>query len=271
VSHCLEHGHGWIRQVVCRLLGAYFGAVGHGEGLQQVIISTNGPASWIAEASCFVRLGQSFCRQLLLSEELPSSLATQLIKNLLYVGLAFYRHPFAPSTRLLNRAALDDNVDAEEDGASATSLQARQEEEIQENGASSDRVRSGEFPALHWIFRRLSFIARRVSQEASPTVWVSPSEFGANFCNQKGVVYRWFAGMAAAMQPEDLVEFLVPIIAPTFRDLDSAVTGAVFCSSFLLTLSQILLHWLVKCRSWSASVWARWLSTERTLPFECKW
>ena len=115
-------------------------------------------ATWIAEPSRFYQLGQALCRQLPGSAAVPTATATQVLKNLLYLGLVFYRHPALPAT-----------VPPTEE-AEPAAVEGKRKERTREKPADGAPATASRFPALHWLFRRLSFIARRAAKEAADTV-----------------------------------------------------------------------------------------------------
>ncbi|KAJ7707727.1 armadillo-type protein [Mycena rosella] len=177
VAHLL-FPHSWVRTASCRLLGTLFTTVPPAPPQDLVQSSpVSGPG--------MREVATKLCTQLK-SEHLDEALSLQVVKNLFYIGKCFYAVP----------------------------LLTPEEVEAEKNASTGDEdVQDGkDLNPLPWLFSKLSYqirsahIARRNRSFSAP-----------NWSQQPLAALRWFAAMAAHMDPERLEKFLVHVLTPAYR------------------------------------------------------
>jgi len=120
------------------------------------------------------------CMVSCLLEHFNDGMGNQVVKNLLFIGKYFYSNP------TLQVLTTQDAPISLEDGI--------EEDEI-----------PSKFNTLHWLFRRLSFIARK--GETKQKIWV----------------FRWFAAMVTQIEDLSTLEsFLIPVLVPMYRVAEKA-------------------------------------------------
>ncbi|KAL1915418.1 uncharacterized protein VTP21DRAFT_6876 [Calcarisporiella thermophila] len=178
----------------------------------------------------FVQLGCVLLRDVELSEEL----ATQVVKNLFFVGKCLYHLPpsediartggdvvedeenveaLGDSNPDIQEEESEDEEDENEDGDDAN----KEEEEENEQVASEDQslemngspVKEKAGPvfirkSLLWMFKKFSFQARGAMIKDKQTL-------------QRTFIFKWFAAMSNYIDSEDLGPYLIPIISPIYR------------------------------------------------------
>lgn len=137
----LQHHHGWVRLLACRLMGRHFAALGENyvtnEKRKEWYSLFDGPVGTIRDvmkALCLV----------LESVALSEALAEQALKNLLYIGNCIRQHPALGEVGL--SLTLEDRVACEGSGC--------------EGDGGEDPV-SASNRGLYWLLRRMSGMATR--------------------------------------------------------------------------------------------------------------
>ncbi|ORX62666.1 hypothetical protein DM01DRAFT_1314200 [Hesseltinella vesiculosa] len=173
IQSLLLHPHAWIRSSTARLLGAYFAGV---DAKQRNAYLTR---------SVLRDLAYGFSEQLK-SSFLTEAQATQLVKNLFFLGKCFY---FLPADE--DVADQDDHVNPE----------AAEEPESDATPKSS----------LLWLFHRLSYTARGSTKRNDPASFLMRSS-----------IFKWFAAMANVLTEDDIPAYLYSIIAPLYHIVNTS-------------------------------------------------
>lgn len=179
----LLHPHQWIRTITSRLWGLYFAQRGS-KGLQPFSPHSN---DLLMRPGLLFHVAQDMCKQMQ-SQYLTETLAEQVIKNLVFVGLLFYKHPELTAVSRAKHTEL-----AEDD----------EENDMEDEHVTANQSEKGKkpLPPLEWIFRRLSYMARK--------------EEG----HKKRVIFQWFAAMVA--QLDDVTPYLISMLNPLYRVVDN--------------------------------------------------
>ncbi|KAF7724248.1 U3 snoRNP protein [Apophysomyces ossiformis] len=178
----LLHPHTWIRSSAARLYGVYFASID-----AQTRFTPDGEQSEYLVRSKLRSLATKFVEQLK-SKHLSEDLATQIVKNLFFIGKCFYF--------MSEEEDLDETTQAHED---------------------ADEEKAVGKASLHWLFRRVSFttrgaaISHDVSQKSAGIVL-------------RSAAFRWFAAMCNMIPGEELPPYLVPVIAPVYRTVEDKQT-----------------------------------------------
>ncbi len=180
----LLHPHQWIRTITARLWGLYF-AQRSSKGLQPF---TPHNSDLLMRPGLLFNVAQDMCKQMQ-SQYLTETLAEQVIKNLVFVGQLFYKHPELTAISRLKRDTELAEDDEENDG---------EDEHVTANQSEKSKK---PLPPLEWIFRRLSYMARK--------------EEG----HKKRVIFQWFAAMVT--QLDDVTPYLISMLNPLFRIVDN--------------------------------------------------
>ncbi|KAG0190710.1 U3 snoRNP protein [Apophysomyces sp. BC1034] len=175
----LLHPHTWIRSSTARLYGVYFANID-----AETRLSPEGEQNEYLVRSTLRSLATKFVEQLK-SKNLTEDLATQIVKNLFFIGKCFYY------------------MSEEEDVG-----------EVTEADDAADGEKSTGRSSLNWLFRKVSFAARgaAISQDSSGGILLRSSAF------------RWFAVMCNMIPTEELPPYLVPVIAPVYRTVEDKQT-----------------------------------------------
>ncbi len=184
----LLHPHQWIRTITARLWGLYFAQRGS-KGLQPF---TPHSTDLLMRPGLLFHVAQDMCKQMQ-SQYLTETLAEQIIKNLVFVGQLFYKYP---ELTAVSRAKRDTDVVEEDD-----------ENELEDEHVTANQSEKGKkpLPPLEWIFRRLSYMARK--------------EEG----HKKRVIFQWFAAMVT--QLDDVTPYLISMLNPLYRVVDNKDTA----------------------------------------------
>ncbi len=186
IYRLVTHPHVWLRVVSNRLLGQYFQAIqaNGGKIQERSFLGEKGRTFNLAKRLCWMLDGPE--------EKMPEALQIQLLKNLLFLSITLYHQPSLAATalaRLLQKKRRriakqngslnteeEDNGDQEEsndedededDQDGENEDEENEDMEVNESEMKRDEVAKGkeategEHKALHWLFRRLSFLARK--------------------------------------------------------------------------------------------------------------
>lgn len=135
------HPHIWVRSALDRLLGRYFGYCSDRAPFSAQSDPTAKTALWLGQSGVAFELIAKLCQQLQ-SRVLDEVLAEQIVKNLVFLSMQMLRLPQLTPSEAIARS----NEDVAED--------EREAEATQNNG---------ERAPLHWLVRRLSFMARKAA------------------------------------------------------------------------------------------------------------
>eukprot|EP01130_Rhizamoeba_saxonica_P010390 TRINITY_DN4251_c0_g2_i1.p1 TRINITY_DN4251_c0_g2~~TRINITY_DN4251_c0_g2_i1.p1 ORF type:complete len:1117 (-),score=239.60 TRINITY_DN4251_c0_g2_i1:71-3127(-) len=161
----LLHSHSWIRSASNRIFGSYFSY----RAKYNPVDSTKDNKDFLKYNNRIFNLCKLFC-SVLEGQYVDQLLGDQIVKNLIFCSMIIFQHPSIcerPDTTA---------IDEDEDQA------------------------SGQSP-LPWIFRRLSYMARRESKEVI----------------KRKSIYQYFASMATLLDETNLEELMVPIMHPLYR------------------------------------------------------
>ncbi|CAG8452160.1 712_t:CDS:2 [Ambispora gerdemannii] len=177
VHEHLLHPRKLIRLSSSRIFGRYFA------NIDPQIFDKDKTFSYVTPA-ILKDLVVMFCEQLK-SQYLSTELATQIVKNLFFIGKCFF---------YMRHATTQTELEAETDVEAAT-ININEENE-----------RNQEANSLRWLFNKLSYQARSASTKTSENIIQLQS------------VFKWFASMVIFMPPESLLNpDLVLVISPIYR------------------------------------------------------
>jgi len=186
LEKAMLHSHVWPRTAANRVLGLAF-ALQRPQRLEE-----EGRCPFLTSPGALFSLACNTCSQLY-SKLLTRDAATQAVKNLVFLTQALYSHQhLAGPLRGLE-------ADPEEE---------KELEEAERMPSKKQQTR----PHVHWIFRRLSFMARRA---------------GAFQPETSTAIYRFFAAMCMSLKPKQVAHFLVPMISPLYRAVEHQEEGPV--------------------------------------------
>lgn len=135
------HPHLWVRSCVDRLLGRYFGYCSDRAPFSSGSDVHAKSALWLSQNGVMFELAATLCKQLQ-SRMLDDALAEQIVKNLVFLSTQLLRLPHLTPADAITKS----NGDVAED----------------ERDADAPSI-SGERAPLHWLVRRLSFMARKAA------------------------------------------------------------------------------------------------------------
>ncbi|KAJ6608583.1 armadillo-type protein [Mycena sp. CBHHK59/15] len=177
VSHLL-FPHAWVRTAACRLLGILFTSV-------PPAIPQDADKRSPLTTSGMREVATKLCTQLK-SEHLDEALSMQVVKNLFYVGKCFYAIPVPTIEEMDTEKSELNDGDGVADGK--------------------------ELNPLPWLFSKLSYQIRSAHIARRNRTFSTP-----NWSQQPLAALRWFAAMAAHMDPSRLEKFLIHIFTPAYR------------------------------------------------------
>ena len=199
------HSHSWVRQAASRLLGVYFAA----RDASQLLVGESS-SDYLAEADVVFQLGKQFCL-MLEGAHVEANLASQLVKNLFFVGRALLplfqaevRQAAAPEPASHME---EDSESEDEEGRDGEDEDAEGEDGSANGHAAAAAAAAPKRSGLLWTFKQLTFIAR---QEAVNT----PAQTGRREC-----VFKWYAAMVQHMSstPELLPRVLLTMVRGLYR------------------------------------------------------
>ncbi|KAI9465208.1 armadillo-type protein [Lactarius psammicola] len=189
VAHLL-FPHAWVRMAAARLVGQLFAATPVA-ALPQEGYPTSSPLVGLN----LKEIARKHSTQLK-SPYLNSTLGTQIVKNLLYIGKCFC------VTKILNPQHAEDEDSESDDGDEEGAVE---QEEEHANEANQENP-------LAWLFSKLSYQIR-----AAVIVGRSRSASSENWDEQPAAILRFFAAMANYMEAPQLEGFLMHILSPLYR------------------------------------------------------
>lgn len=210
----LTHYHSWVRSAACRLWGAYLTTV---DPTTRMFADT-GMESFIYDVDAAVHLAESLVAQLCMPA-LTEEVGLQLVKNLVFMGRLLRAAPVP-----VDVAGDTEQDDHEENVVEEETVMVQDvfDDAEHETIKSNTRHRQRHPKRLHWLVRRLSFIARGELTTASGTA-------------KRTHVFRWFAAMASVLcsgngnnvisaaensadaAAEELAEHAVAMLSPLHR------------------------------------------------------
>ena len=210
ISELIMHSHTWIRSISSRLFGVLFSQF-NPRSISPPSSSSSSSTSpskkvkgkkknnnkeeknnkeevkgVLYEKGFIFKLTRKFCSQLQ-SENLSSDLAKQTLKNLIFLTQSIYFNPhlsddlsilsFSSSLITPRRHQLDDDANADDNNDNDNDDDKRKgNDEIEIDKEIAEMKEENHMQFIHWIFRRLSFMARR-SLRRPETVLSSPLLF----------------------------------------------------------------------------------------------
>uniref|UniRef100_U9SZI5 Uncharacterized protein n=1 Tax=Rhizophagus irregularis (strain DAOM 181602 / DAOM 197198 / MUCL 43194) TaxID=747089 RepID=U9SZI5_RHIID len=187
IDHHLLFPHSWIRLSTCRLLGLYFSNINP----ETKIISVINERNEYLSKSVLKKLANKFCIQLK-SEHLGSELATQIVKNLFFIGKNLY-YLTSDEENTLEDDVEDENNDQDK------------EENYEMNGNNEDEKKQIKSKQ---IISRFAPIKREDNDL------------------QRTSIYQWIAAMTTFIPSSDLIPYLIFIISPIYRFVnDETIKG----------------------------------------------
>ncbi|KNC97022.1 uncharacterized protein SPPG_07836 [Spizellomyces punctatus DAOM BR117] len=194
VHRLLLHPHQWVRIACSRSFGLLFGKI---DVISRKVINSRvaSPHTVLASQESLKHLGNSFCAQLN-SDLLTTDLATQVVKNLFFLGKCFYelnKGNFAMRGLVPSLEELDDTASHESEPIL--------EDQIPSSGPD-DAPSHGDL--LLALCRKLSYLARaEASKKRGPILRRS--------------VFQWFAAMSRYIPSVHLKLYLVPMVSTLYR------------------------------------------------------
>ena len=157
--------HSWVRMAAGRLFGTYFAVIDSSTGLM------NGEPSYLSNVETLHSLCRDFIQQLSAVELLTEEMGVQLVKNLFFLGKLYdamdlqgkVAEPGRDAARSESEGEQDDNDDNGDDD----------DDNGNDNDNDDDDAEEKSKPrGLHWLVRRLSFLARREHLKSTGTLQV---------------------------------------------------------------------------------------------------
>ncbi|TPX64406.1 hypothetical protein SpCBS45565_g05899 [Spizellomyces sp. 'palustris'] len=192
IRRLLLHPHQWVRIACSRSFGLLFDKI---DIMSRKVIDSPvaSPHTILASEESLKHLGNSFCAQLD-SDLLTTDLATQVVKNLFFLGKCVYeldKGNFAVRGLVQSLEELDDTASHEGEPILADQIPS-----------SYDAPSHGDL--LLALCRRLSYLARaEASKKRGPILRRS--------------VFQWFAAMSRYIPSVHLKVYLVPMVSTLYR------------------------------------------------------
>ncbi|KAG6335501.1 hypothetical protein ID866_3590 [Astraeus odoratus] len=177
----LAFPHAWVRSAACRLLGLLFAA--QSPALQDSPL-THAVMRDIANKLC----------TMLMSPNVESGTALQVVKNLFFVGKWFAAHPVEP-----DMATVSPGDEEESEG--------------DDDKSTPDRRRRND--PLPWLFSKLSYQAR-----SAHIARLNRANAASNWSLTPLSVFRFFAAMVSHIDGTQLERFLPHILTPVYRIIE---------------------------------------------------
>ncbi|KAJ3175962.1 U3 snoRNP protein [Geranomyces variabilis] len=212
------HPHQWIRSVCNKLLGLFFQSVD--AKTREVVgaiggTTMAGPRPLVATREDVKNLGTALATQLD-SHLLTQDLATQILKNLIWVGKAMFELDTATSVV----ANDDDAEDEEEVEADDDEMEAAVQVKLAEKGGQQ---------LLLALCRRLAFLCRAdLAKKRGPLLRQS--------------VFHFFAAIANAVPPETLPRYLFHMISTLYRTAKDETAKGEAADKLRLLAHEVLDH-----------------------------
>ncbi|CAG8539994.1 2130_t:CDS:2, partial [Acaulospora colombiana] len=169
--------HAWVRMAASRHIGTLYSLDKQNKGFDSTL-SEYHPAS----PKGMIVVAQNSAIQLQ-SENLDQQWALQIVKNLVYLGKAFYGHKgSADASEMENGDSSEDESDTESN-----------------EDTGSNKVKSIAKAPLPWMFSRLSYQIKSAHIEPP------------------AAIFQWFAAMTTHMNAVDVEKYLVHILTPVYR------------------------------------------------------
>eukprot|EP01105_Mastigella_eilhardi_P025194 TRINITY_DN677_c0_g1_i1.p1 TRINITY_DN677_c0_g1~~TRINITY_DN677_c0_g1_i1.p1 ORF type:complete len:1077 (+),score=314.92 TRINITY_DN677_c0_g1_i1:159-3389(+) len=131
------------------------------------------------------------------SENLTKKAADQIVKNLVFIGRVFYAIPDVP--RPSRKPSEEQGKKPEEKKPEEKKKEAKETEDKKMDEEQDEAEEVRRFQLIHWLVRRLSYIARQ------------------RLSLQRNKVFLWFGAMASFVSRDDLYQFLVPMLSTLVR------------------------------------------------------
>lgn len=186
LQRAMLHSHMWPRTAANRLLGLAFSRT------KPQRMEVDGKVPFLVRPGVLFSLACNTCSQLY-SKLLTREAANQAVKNLVFITQALFSHQHLAGPL----RGLEADPEEERDMDDAEKLPSKKQQAR---------------PHVHWIFRRLSFMARRA---------------GAYQAETSTAIFRFFAAMCVSLKPKQVALFLVPIISPLYRAVEHQEDGPV--------------------------------------------
>ena len=187
ITILLLHSHSWVRLLSGRLFGLFFASLKNPKDLSSV--KKEPFYKFLSQSGIAWTLCRRFCFQLK-NALLTNDDGSQIIRNLLFLAVALYYDSNLHSNAILPLS---------KEHSKLLHLRTQDKDEIEDNNESENHQ------VVHWIFRYLSFMFRRVfNQSASSTS-----------------ILKFFAGMAVQLPKEDFETFLIPVVSPIYHATNS--------------------------------------------------
>ncbi|CAG8442214.1 6253_t:CDS:10 [Scutellospora calospora] len=203
VERHILHSHSWIRLASSRLFGLYFASINP----ETMIATGSNKEDDYLTRDILKKLATSFCIQLK-SKFLGQELATQIVKNLFFIGKCFYHEEDEVDNSLIKEK--DGNNNEESVSKDIDNENYNDVDDVDKNihqiinNQTTDNVKVK--PSLLWLFKKLSYQARFASCNNEEIDY------------QRTSIYQWLAAMVTYMSPNDLVlSYLLFIISPIYR------------------------------------------------------
>ncbi|CAG8576266.1 3030_t:CDS:10 [Funneliformis caledonium] len=207
--------HSWVRLSTCRLFGLYFSNINP----ETKIISVTNERNENLTKMTLRTLANKFCIQLK-SEYLGSELATQIVKNLFFIGKSLYylnsddENTFVEDNEHFGDKEVENQDDDQNKDESQETNGDNKDEEPEYITGQSNETTTKAKPSLFWLFKKLSYQAR-----------LAPIKKEDNDL-QRTSIYQWMAAMTTFMPPSDLTPYLMLIISPIYRFVnDETIKG----------------------------------------------
>ncbi|CAI2171430.1 13286_t:CDS:10 [Funneliformis geosporum] len=216
IENNLLFPHSWVRLSTCRLFGLYFSNINP----ETKIISVTDERNDNLTKMTLRTLANKFCIQLR-SEYLGSELATQIVKNLFFIGKSLYclntdeeKNTFVDENEHFgDKDAENDDDDQDQDEYQETNDDNKDAESENITAQPNETIIKAK-PSLFWLFKKLSYQAR-----------LAPIKKDGNDL-QRTSIYQWMAAMTTFMPPSDLTPYLMLIIGPIYRFVnDETIKG----------------------------------------------
>jgi hypothetical protein len=118
----------------------------------------------------------------------------------------------------------EEEAEMEEEEAEEEEAEGEGEEDEQQKRKKKKKKELGGNPALHWLFRKIAYIARKPGNDERVPLRPSHTRHDTRHTRvpdipsypQRGMALRWFAGMASRMG-QDMRPYLIPTIGALYR------------------------------------------------------
>ncbi|KAJ9063483.1 U3 snoRNP protein [Entomophthora muscae] len=184
VTRLLLHPHTWLRTISQRLFGSLFATV----DATTLQLPTGNHHPYI-NIDNLVTITKQLCT-VQKSPLFDDDLGQQWVKNMFFIGKAFYSHHLKI-------------------GMTSAVVHELGDESSDESDAGKDQDLAHKSP-LNWLLKRCSYLGRFEVLKAGVFV-------------RKTYIFQLFAALASQIEPDHLKGFLVPIMFPLFRTLQDPV------------------------------------------------